>query len=791
MSTVAKKVIMGSGAVAEPYVINQSLMFNEGTDDSMGRTFSSGGSRTTWTYSTWFKRVNGGSIGNQLLGYTDGGGPWKQSTINVNQAGAIQIADDKGGTSTNVATTRLLRDPASWLHIVVALDTTQGTAANRVKIYVNGVQETSFSTASYPGQNAQPYFNAAVLHTIALGNTYNCSQYLAETHFIDGIVKTPSDFGETNSVTGQWIAKEYDGSYGTTGFYLRMASGAIGADSSTNSNTFSTTNLSNANVLTDSPTNNFATWNPLVPSTNTFTEGNLKATMSGSAGAKIVSTIGATTGKYYMELLWQNQSNWPVGLTSTNKRQAALSGVSDGSTSIGFWIGSSNTVLYINTSVTSWSGSGTGWSNNDMVGLAVDGVNQTISIYKNGSSIGSYDYSGLGWNQTFFAAGNYVNNNTYLANFGQNPTHSGAISAGSATDGNGIGLFKNAPPSGFLALCTANLPEPAIPLPSENFNTVVWTGNSTDNRVIPVGFAADLTWFKQRTGANWHGLLDTVRGNSNPNVIHSNATNVEGDWTYIFKGHTSTGFTVGTDAAVNANSNTYVAWNWKANGSGSTNNDGNQASSVSANQAAGFSIATFTGTGSYATYGHGLGVIPEVTLTKSRSASGDWYWVTTAIDGSVDYLVLNTTAAAANGSATASTSSVFYSNYPNNQTVVAYNFASKPGYSSIGIFTGNGSNTGPFVNCGFRPAWLLIKLTSASGDHDWFIVDNKRDPDNFLDRLLSPNLNAAEGQADPPLADFLSNGFKIRASSASINGDGATILYMAFAESPFKYANAR
>jgi len=790
MSTVAKKVIMGSGAVAEPYVINQSLMFNEGTDDSMGRTFSSGGSRTTWTYSTWFKRVNGGSIGNQLLGYTDGGGPWKQSTINVNQAGAIQIADDKGGTSTNVATTRLLRDPASWLHIVVALDTTQGTAANRVKIYVNGVQETSFSTASYPGQNAQPYFNAAVLHTIALGNTYNCSQYLAETHFIDGIVKTPSDFGETNSVTGQWIAKEYDGSYGTTGFYLRMASGAIGADSSTNSNTFSTTNLSNANVLTDSPTNNFATWNPLVPSTNTFTEGNLKATMSGSAGAKIVSTIGATTGKYYMELLWQNQSNWPVGLTSTNKRQAALSGVADGSTSIGFWISSSNTVLYINTSVTSWSGSGATWSNNDMVGLAVDAVNQTIAIYKNGSSIGSYDYSGLGWKQTFFAAGNYVNNNTYLANFGQNPTHSGATSAGSATDGNGIGLFKNAPPSGYLALCTANLPDPAIPLPSAHFNTVLYTGNGGTQTISGVGFSPAFVWSKSRGDNEYNILTDQVRGNTHP--IFSNANDAEETRSNGITSFNSDGYALGAWTGNNKNNVAQVSWNWKGNGAGSTDTSGDIDAVVSANQTAGFSVVAWTGNGSNTnTVPHGLGVVPEVVLYKARNSTYSWYFWTTVIDGSNDALILNTTAVKANISNDYGnfTSSVFPAfGFPNNITVVAYCFASKPSFSKIGVYTGNGNASGPFISTGFKPAWVMIKSTSVSGVN-WNIFDNKRNSFNVAEAFLAANENAAEGSQ--ATLDILSNGFKIRSSGSYVNTNNETYLYMAFAESDFKSATAR
>jgi len=773
MSTVAKKILMGSGAVEEPYVINQSLMFNEATDDSMGRTFSSGGSRTTWTYSTWFKRVNGGSIGNQLLGYTDGGGPWKQSTINVNQAGAIQIADDKGGTSTNVATTRLLRDPASWLHIVVAMDTTQGTAANRVKIYVDGVQETSFSVANYPGQNAQPYFNNAVLHTIALGNTYNCSQYLAETHFIDGIVKTPSDFGETNSATGQWIAKEYEGSYGTTGFYHRMASGAIGADSSPNSNTFSTTNLSNANVLIDSPTNNFATMNPIYISgdTNTYSEGNLKIATATTGGGLAVATIVPTAGKYYAEFKMTagNPSYGYVGVTPVTTNSKAPAYMTFAVNSIAYYGYNGQIITYPNDQVLSTEAA---YGVNDVVGVAIDYDNSTIKWYKN-NALQYTKTSAVLTDVTFgFSDSSGGSAQTMEINFGQKG-------------------FAYTPPSGYTTLSTKNLPDPAIPLPSAQFNSVVWTGNSTDNRVIPVGFAADLTWFKQRTGTNWHGLLDTVRGNSNPNVLHSNATNAAGDWTYIFKGHTSTGFTVGTNAAVNANSNTYVAWSWKANGSGSTDTSGDIDAVVSANQAAGFSVVTWTATGSNtATIPHGLGVAPEIIFYKARSTSGNWNTWTTAIDGSNDSLLLNTNAAKSNNSGSyGNLTSSFFPNWGlgNGITMVAYCFASKPGFSKIGVYTGDGSSTdGPFVNLGFKPAFVMVKRTDATAY--WTMFDNARSPFNEVNKEVYANEPQAETTSYK--VDFLSNGFKFRNTGNDVSTNNGVYLYMAFAESPFKYANA-
>jgi len=320
----------------------------------------------------------------------------------------------------------------------------------------------------------------------------------------------------------------------------------------------------------------------------------------------------------------------------------------------------------------------------------------------------------------------------------------------------------------------------------------VWTGNATDNRVIPVGFAADLTWFKQRTGTNWHGLLDTVRGNSNPNVIHSNSTNAAGDWTYIFKGHTSTGFTVGTHAAVNANSNTYVAWNWKANGSGSNDTSGDIDATVSANQAAGFSIVTWTSNGTDAgTVPHGLGVTPEIVMYKRRSGTSRFYvFINGLIDGSLDYMHLDDTTVKTNSlSQWGAPSSSMISNigWGSGDTLVAYNFVSKPGFSMMGVYTGNGNAAGPFVNCGFKPAWVVTKNTSAA--RAWLQSDNKTNPSNVVDKYLALDQTAAEDTY--AWVDFVSNGFKIRNTGASVNTDGNVYLYLALAESPFKSATGR
>ena len=780
--TVATKILMGSGAVAEPYVINQSLIFQPNAH--LLKNVGSASNRQTWTWSAWVKRSKITLSNDQMLFNAADNGSDDDSTYF-----AIRFARTAFGAQTDALvvnawntnyriTNRVFRDPSAWYHIVVVLDTTQSTANNRVKVYINGTQETSFQTTNNPSQNATLGINVAEYHVIGAENISGSNRYfsgqLAEVNFVDGTALTPSSFGETNGDTGQWIPKEYGGSYGTNGFYFKFASGAIGTDSSGEGNNYTASNLANSDVVIDTPTDNFATMNPIYISgdTNTYSEGNLKIATATTGGGLAVATIVPTAGKYYAEFKMTagNPSYGYVGVTPVTTNSKAPAYMTFAVNSIAYYGYNGQIITYPNDQVLSTEAA---YGVNDVIGVAIDYDNSTIKWYKN-NALQYTKTSAVLTDVTFgFSDSSGGSAQTMEINFGQKG-------------------FAYTPPSGYTTLSTKNLPDPAIPLPSAQFNSVVWTGNSTDNRVIPVGFAADLTWFKQRTGTNWHGLLDTVRGNSNPNVLHSNATNAAGDWTYIFKGHTSTGFTVGTNAAVNANSNTYVAWSWKANGSGSTDTSGDIDAVVSANQAAGFSVVTWTATGSNtATIPHGLGVAPEIIFYKARSTSGNWNTWTTAIDGSNDSLLLNTNAAKSNNSGSyGNLTSSFFPNWGlgNGITMVAYSFASKPGFSKIGVYTGNGSATaGPFVNCGFKPAWVVTKNTSAA--RAWLQSDNKRSPSNVVDKTLSLDQNAAEDTY--AWADFLSNGFKIRNTSASVNTDGNVYLYMAFAESPFKTANAR
>ena len=331
--------------------------------------------------------------------------------------------------------------------------------------------------------------------------------------------------------------------------------------------------------------------------------------------------------------------------------------------------------------------------------------------------------------------------------------------------------------------------------PTSFFNTVLYTGNgTTDHAITGVGFQPDWTWLKKRNNADDNILSDVVRGATK--YLISNSTAVEGTYAEGFKSFDSDGFTLGNANNTNQNTHTFVAWNWKAGGSASSNSNGDITSSVSANTTSGFSIVSYTGTGSVATIGHGLGVAPKLIIVKTRSYSSQaWPVDVRAVDG---ILYLNETGAKGsygNSSpfpTTAPTASVFSVGSPENTnassaTYIAYCFSEVKGYSKIGSYTGNGNANGTFVYTGFRPAWILLKQSSTSGA-GWRIHDTKRGiSGNPEDETLYASANNAESTGRD--VDFLSNGFKLRTDSGDGNSSGATYIYLAFAESPFVNSN--
>ena len=330
---------------------------------------------------------------------------------------------------------------------------------------------------------------------------------------------------------------------------------------------------------------------------------------------------------------------------------------------------------------------------------------------------------------------------------------------------------------------------------SDYFNTKLYTGTGSSNAQTGVGFQPDWTWIKDRDTASNHMVTDAVRGATK--TLYTQNADGESTVAQALKSFNTDGFTVGTDGDVNANTKNFASWNWKANGAGSSNTDGSINSTVSANTTSGFSIVSYTGTGSAGNVGHGLGVTPQIIIAKALSETSDWTMYNHNI-GVSNKLVLNSTAASAatsNFGNTNPTNAHFTVNSGGGQTnissatYVAYCFGDVQGYSKFGSYTGNGNTDGTFVYTGFKPAFVITKSTSSGGTYyNWGMWDTARSPSNINNKILASNTgddesNPANLGANQNI-DFLSNGFKHRSSDVVNNSSGVSYIYMAFAEQP-------
>jgi hypothetical protein len=452
-------VILPTNSTSGGYTITNSLRFNGGSTDYLNRTLGTSTSRRIYTMSAWIKRSKLDVYGH-IFTFGPNPGSWDSLRFDNDNKLSMRINND----TYVLQTTQLFRDVSAWYHVVVAIDTTQATSSNRVRMYINGSEVTSFTTSSYPTQNYDTAFTSGNDFRIGLP-TWNTSQnidsYLSEPFFVDGQQLTPSSFGETDTDTGIWIPKAYTGTYGTNGFYLQFKNSAsLGTDSSGNGNTFTVNNLTSIDQTTDTPTNNFATMNPLDNywQSSTFTEGNLQVQTSNTPYSPNYATIGVSKGKWYWEVKVTAQSSSGVlpmiGVASTQCTSASQE-LGYSANDYGFATFSGN--IRTNSTNNSY---GNAISLGDIVGVALDLDNNTIKFYINGTvqnsgtaySITASSSTVLG--NYFPAYGDYSssNNTTAQFNFGNPP-----YSANSYTDGAGKGNFSYSVPSGYFALCTANL----------------------------------------------------------------------------------------------------------------------------------------------------------------------------------------------------------------------------------------------------------------------------------------------------------------------------------------------
>jgi len=450
-------VILPTNSASGGYDITNSLRFNSGSDDALTKTFSSG-NRKTFTISLWHKRSNLGGL--QLFLATNS----SNSDATALEFGIFSdsIVVSRWSFYNLNTTTALFRDVSAWYHIVLSVDTTQATSSNRMRLYVNGSEVTSFSATSYPTLNEDLPINLAQAHYIGktvygASNDRLLNGYLSDYYFIDGQQLTPSSFGETDSDTGIWKPKAFSGSYGTNGFYLQFKNSAsLGTDSSGNGNTFTVNNLTSIDQTTDTPTNNFAT---LISNfgvrydTQTYSEGNLKVVGSGNAFEFSPSSIAPSAGKWYFEAKMESKTNYPtIGFQETS--QARTNNFWVAQTSQGYGLHHDGTLYRNNAS----EGSLTGYTTGDIMAVALDLDNGKAYFRKNGTWLGSADpangtnpaFSSIPAGTYYLGVSNY--NSTWGANFG-NPYYS----ANSYTDGAGYGNFSYAVPSGYYSLNTKNL----------------------------------------------------------------------------------------------------------------------------------------------------------------------------------------------------------------------------------------------------------------------------------------------------------------------------------------------
>jgi len=799
---------------AEGYQIENSLRFNDGDVGELlwPASAHSGGNRRTFTHSFWTKRGVVTSTHQVLFEARDGD---DGSSDNIKWENGQLAVIYQDGTLGRLKSTALFRDSSAWYHIVVAVDTTQGTNTNRIKIYVNGVQLTSFTdTNTYMDQNSDTRTSYASSdqqygNTRHPDNDYGLDGYLADVNFVDGLQLTPASFGEYNKY-GQWVPINPKVVYGDEGYRLQFllptANAAnIGKDTSGNGNNFTPVNLVASDQMLDTPTNNFATMNFLTNSGTSLTLSNANLGISGFGSARQVhSTIMPESGKWYAEfLMGADMNDLQVGIANSE--------------ATGYLGQTNNSMGMISINGKRIKGGtqsayGSEFVNGGIISVALDLDNSKVFVAEDNTFQDSGDpvsgadpmFSSINLyiKQMGFAIGSNDSGGDVVANFGQDGSFAGNKTSGGHSDDNGRGDFFYAPPAGYLALCTKNLPEPENNIiPSENFNTVLYIGDDSDDRDIQVGFRPGWTWIKQRNGTANHTVWDIMRGGTkylNPNTANADATDADG----VDTGKTNAqiggggGFRLlGNSAPTNGDGLLYVSWNWRASESGGvSNSNGTIASSVNVNPVSGFSIVTWTGTAEIGTVGHGLSIVPRLILMKNRSAgSTDWQIFTFRMT-SLNEMNLNQNHASTATDVfndTDPTTSVFSINASavvngDGNAMIAYCFHDIPGYSKFDSYDGSNSADGAFIYTGFRPAFVIIKAIDATGD--WYIYDTERLGYNRDNNYLRSNQTAVESTDD--ILDIVSNGFKLRSTNSEHNA-AATFDYIAFAETPFKYANGR
>tara|TARA_Y100001937_G_scaffold86771_1_gene117379 strand:+ start:345 stop:2774 length:2430 start_codon:yes stop_codon:yes gene_type:complete len=790
--------------------IQRGLRFDSNDNNAhLIRTPSSDGNQKIWTFSAWIKTSHADNGPNYIYTANNGNVRYFGLYFRYNELYSYFHPGNNYGTIND----RLFRDVNSWFHLVHQVDATNTTQ----RLWING-SELSLNSGRNPGNSDYPMNESGVGMYLGKGSWRNdtIDGYLAEIHYSDGNKYEASDFGYTDAQTGQWRPKngnviKSNITYGTNGYWLdfrdKTSTTTLGYDYSGNGNHFTANNISvsagtDNDCVEDTPTNNFPTLNPTDSEGNAPSDGSLRGGTAGTSGWRHTrSTVPLpSTGKWYWE--------YKVPTTATDGSNGWMTGIAYSNLGFTQDINSDSTGLYGRQTRGKYNNSSSDPvtdnhfstpSDNDIFQFAYDADSQTLFTGRNNTwELSANPSTGANPNWTgvasggFPMAGSYGSNRYVIINFGQQE-------------------FSYTPPTGYASLsghnrATANAA--GVVNPQRHFETILYTGNNTSaaRTIDDLEFAPDLVWQKRRNGTNWQTWHDTVRGATKTLYSNSNSQEATNNQYGYISSFNKDGFTWSPGSTNNSDGNessgTFVSWCWRAGGAAVSNSDGSITTSISANQEAGFSIVTYTGTGSAATIGHGLGKAPKVVLTKLRdTTTQDWFFMPGEITSDRGkYIKFNAQDAIASDTNvypnTATTSTVYSIGTDNavngsGSKYVSYCWSEIPGYSKFGTYTGNGSSDGPFVHLGFKPAWFLVRGTH--GDI-WYVYDNKRNTFNVVDKELNPNRDQTE--ATFTTVDFLSNGFKIRTSNSSFNYNNYTYMYMTFAERPSKTifgldANAR
>ena len=805
MAGIAHVITPDSASGAQ--IIDGSLKFDSNGSDRLERTPSSDGNRLTFTYSLWIKRGKFGEM--VLLDARENDA--NRSRLLIDAVNRMQFFTRLSNNDHSLLANAVRRDPSNFYHFVWSVDTTQSTASERVKMYVNGELQ-SLTGTDYPDEDESTFFNKDVEHNIGAGQDSGGDEAffdgsITQTYFIDGQALGPENFGFTDPLTNTWRPKKYEGTFGTNGFWLPMDNqddfekDRSGKGNNWTKNGFNGTSV-DPDVLKDSPSgavyggpptsgitttssppSNYATLNPLTKGSRvTLSNGNLDVSSTASTGnastMECVASIQTNSGKYYVE--WTNISN----------RVANLANYAYGGTQFGVYSGGINNSLGGTT-----SGSGFSFTSSDVIALAVDFDNKIVYVYKNNSLQYTANYTtnvDLFFKDSVNSSGS---SGTSSANFGQKP-------------------FKYAPPDGFLSLNSASVrPETVIPRPDQFVGVAKYTsGDGSAVSVNSYNFAPDLIFIKDRDGNNNWSVFDTVSGYANR--LDTTGAGGYQDWSDYFGSFDLNGFTIKSATSdLNRDTNGMCSWCWKAGGNKNTFNVDNvgystfttapglnsgtidlTAASVGTKQ--GFSIVKWTGTGSAGTVPHALDNVPRVIIGK-KNASENWqvyHHNSHATLSQRARLELNQRGKVATNDSywndTAPTSSVFSisNGYLNESgtSYIAYLWCDVPGLQKFGKYTGN-ATTNPFIELGFRPALLWIKNTSTT-DTDWIIIDSQRQTSN-LSTMTKMYINSSSSESTIGVdvqnnLDLLSNGFKLRDSNNRVNASNDVYIYFAWAEAP-------